>query len=152
MLSQHPIQQYPAQSCSVVSISPLCHKIKEPYRIYFANCKPPYQTACMDVDWFKYLFWLMSVFSRLQSSNDSTLLILDLPITAALNRYPSNVNSSKVGLVIHKILSLRYSYAILKPVKYKLTNPKICTQKVCLCWGFMAQSTQWGHVECGQFT
>ena len=20
---------------------------------------------------------------------------------------------------------------------------------VCLCWGFMAQSTQWGHVECG---
>ena len=23
---------------------------------------------------------------------------------------------------------------------------------VCLCWGFMAQSTQWGHVERGQFT
>ena len=23
---------------------------------------------------------------------------------------------------------------------------------VCLCWGFTAQSTQWGHVECGQFT
>ena len=23
---------------------------------------------------------------------------------------------------------------------------------VCLCWGFMAQSTQWGHVEHGQFT
>ena len=22
----------------------------------------------------------------------------------------------------------------------------------CLCWGFTAQSTQWGHVECGQFT
>ena len=22
----------------------------------------------------------------------------------------------------------------------------------CLCWGFMAQSTQWGHVERGQFT
>ena len=23
---------------------------------------------------------------------------------------------------------------------------------LCLCWGFMAQSTQWGHVERGQFT
>ena len=23
---------------------------------------------------------------------------------------------------------------------------------VCLCWSFTAQSTQWGHVECGQFT
>ena len=24
--------------------------------------------------------------------------------------------------------------------------------EICLCWGFMAQSTQWGHVERGQFT
>ena len=23
---------------------------------------------------------------------------------------------------------------------------------VCLCWGFTARSTQWGHVERGQFT
>ena len=23
---------------------------------------------------------------------------------------------------------------------------------VCLCWGFTAQSTQWGHVQRGQFT
>ena len=23
---------------------------------------------------------------------------------------------------------------------------------VSLCWGFTAQSTQWGHVERGQFT
>ena len=23
---------------------------------------------------------------------------------------------------------------------------------VCLCWGFTAQSTHWGHVERGQFT
>ena len=23
---------------------------------------------------------------------------------------------------------------------------------VCLCWGFTAQSTQWGHVERGQFS
>ena len=25
-------------------------------------------------------------------------------------------------------------------------------QTECLCWGFTAQSTQWGHVERGQFT
>ena len=25
-------------------------------------------------------------------------------------------------------------------------------QVICLCWGFTAQSTQWGHVERGQFT
>ena len=23
---------------------------------------------------------------------------------------------------------------------------------VCLCWGFTAQATQWGHIERGQFT
>ena len=23
---------------------------------------------------------------------------------------------------------------------------------ICLCWGFTAQSTQWGHVERSQFT
>ena len=25
-------------------------------------------------------------------------------------------------------------------------------EEVCLCWGFTVQSTQWGHVERGQFT
>ena len=29
---------------------------------------------------------------------------------------------------------------------------KITRGFVCLCWGFMAQSIQWGHVERGQFT
>ena len=29
---------------------------------------------------------------------------------------------------------------------------KILSEYVCLCWGFTAQSTQWGHVERGQFT
>ena len=29
---------------------------------------------------------------------------------------------------------------------------KCTVQFVCLCWGFMAQSTQWGHGERGQFT
>ena len=28
----------------------------------------------------------------------------------------------------------------------------LCLFFVCLCWGFTAQSTQWGHVERGQFT
>ena len=29
----------------------------------------------------------------------------------------------------------------------------ICTSRlICLCLGFTAQSTQWGHVEHGQFT
>ena len=32
----------------------------------------------------------------------------------------------------------------ISPQKYMLW--------VCLCWGFTAQSTQWGHVERGQFT
>ena len=27
-----------------------------------------------------------------------------------------------------------------------------CPEIVGLCWGFTAQSTQWGHVERGQFT
>ena len=30
----------------------------------------------------------------------------------------------------------------------RAVTPKI----ICLCWGFMAQSTKWGHVERGQFT
>ena len=29
---------------------------------------------------------------------------------------------------------------------------KLKTREFCLCWGFTAQSTQWGHVERGQFT
>ena len=35
----------------------------------------------------------------------------------------------------------RILFGILKKLKF-----------VCLCWGFTAQSTQWGHVERGQFT
>ena len=33
------------------------------------------------------------------------------------------------------------------------SGPSLFTNRiVCLCWGFTAQSTQWGHVKCGQFT
>ena len=28
---------------------------------------------------------------------------------------------------------------------------EISAWQICLCWGFTAQSTQWGHVERGQF-
>ena len=53
-----------------------------------------------------------------------------------------------------------YLQTILKaPVKFqkdwlKTVAGDIRTQKmsVCLCWGFTAQSTEWGHVEHGQFT
>ena len=36
----------------------------------------------------------------------------------------------------------------------KMNLFKVCPSKqfVCLCWGFTAQSTQWGLVERGQFT
>ena len=30
--------------------------------------------------------------------------------------------------------------------------PRLQFKWICLCWGFMAQSTQWGHVERGQAT
>ena len=37
-----------------------------------------------------------------------------------------------------------------------LTNDIVSFEQLgpgfCLCWGFTAQSTQWGHVERGQFT
>ena len=32
------------------------------------------------------------------------------------------------------------------------TQMRNLAMTVCLCWGFTAQSTQWGHVERGQFT
>ena len=31
-------------------------------------------------------------------------------------------------------------------------NKQLWYQVHCLCWGFTAQSTQWAHVECDQFT
>ena len=40
----------------------------------------------------------------------------------------------------------RHHFLIIK--YFKVNDNNI----VCLCWGFKAQSTQWGHVERGQFT
>ena len=31
-------------------------------------------------------------------------------------------------------------------------RPVVLNSETCLCWGFTAQSTLWGHVERGQFT
>ena len=36
--------------------------------------------------------------------------------------------------------------------EYKRMLPYDENVIVCLCWGFTAQSAQWGHVERGQFT
>ena len=39
-----------------------------------------------------------------------------------------------------------------KPKFYKEIRQKYNVFQNCLCWGFMAQSTQWGHVKRSQFT
>ena len=41
-----------------------------------------------------------------------------------------------------------YSPLFTWSIKYRQSSEEF----VCLCWGFTAQSTQWGHVERGQFT
>ena len=41
---------------------------------------------------------------------------------------------------------------ILTFLLYFVNENKLDISCVCLCWGFTAQSTQWGHVELGQFT
>ena len=35
---------------------------------------------------------------------------------------------------------------------HNFSEKEIVVSFVCLCWDFTAQSTQWGHVERGQFT
>ena len=45
------------------------------------------------------------------------------------------------------------SHNLLYDLQHGFRAKRSCkTQLVCLCWGFTAQSTQWGHVERGQFT
>ena len=65
----------------------------------------------------------------------------------------------------HKMVKGHHSLIILtnlvdleSPMLYTKIQPQsfLSTAEedflVCLCWGFTAQSTQWGHVERGQFT
>ena len=35
---------------------------------------------------------------------------------------------------------------------HEMSKPVFSENLFCLCWGFTAQSTQWGHVERGHFT
>ena len=65
-----------------------------------------------------------------------------------------------------QILTTSFSFAIVLwlEIPISLQKAKVTIQRlnifprdsmimfVCLCWGFTAQSTQWGHVERGQFT
>ena len=41
---------------------------------------------------------------------------------------------------------------VLYTVCYARLSQYLGQMFVCLCWGFTAQSTQWGHVERSQFT
>ena len=54
---------------------------------------------------------------------------------------PSEADWSESALFAYAILLETLVFEILGHLQY-----------VCLCWGFTAQSTQWGHVERGQFT
>ena len=54
---------------------------------------------------------------------------------------PTTKTKSKTGHNLAKIMRM-------------ITNiePDLYFTILCLCWGFTVQSTQWGHVERGQFT
>ena len=55
-----------------------------------------------------------------------------------LKGIPTKCNHSKVQMCI----------LLLKEIPTKCSHSKVS----CLCWGFTAQWTQWGHVEHSQFT
>ena len=56
--------------------------------------------------------------------------------------------SSKIRQFIIQERLNKLIYGINTIIKSGTWQP----DKFRLCWGFMAQSTQWGHVERGQFT
>ena len=41
---------------------------------------------------------------------------------------------------------------MMMPIQTAADDTLICLADFCLCWGFTAQPTRWGHVERGQFT
>ena len=59
-------------------------------------------------------------------------------------------NSLHMGLGFWKANKVTNIASLLKWQKINHVYP--VTMFVCLCWGITAQSTQWGHVKCGQFT
>ena len=70
--------------------------------------------------------------------------------------------SPKIGLIVYANCCLwRQFTSVYKVYFLKIKNKKnksICCllywpiECICLCWGFTAQSNQWGHVERCQFT
>ena len=57
--------------------------------------------------------------------------------------------SNKLALWFRKICEKKFEDGRIWRPSW-ISNPN--NLFVCLCWGFTAQSTQWGHVQCGQFT
>ena len=49
-------------------------------------------------------------------------------------------------------LSFRPSKPLRVMMKQSVYLTTLFLGRLCLCWGFMAQSTQWGDVQRGQFT
>ena len=52
--------------------------------------------------------------------------------------------------------STRFNIGLHKPQRdqcdFRIQFQSMSDEDFCLCWGFTAQSTQWGHVERSQFT
>ena len=48
--------------------------------------------------------------------------------------------------------STLFAYAILSLFAYAILSDLLVYEILSLCWGFTALSTQWNHVEHGQFT
>ena len=59
--------------------------------------------------------------------------------------------SAASDLGLHSLPITLLGVSRLPWVKPETDNCLGCLN-ICLCWGFKAQSTQWGHVERGQFT
>ena len=62
---------------------------------------------------------------------------------SACHQYLLKIYSEQMCPINQPVTSFYWKYILNKWVQ---------SISVCLCWGFTAQSTQWGHVERGQFT
>ena len=78
---------------------------------------------------FKFLMFHNNIVKIPEKLNKRSLLKICLQVT-----YPTDFCKIRIHFYYRK----KWKYLIF------------CF--VCLCWGFTAQSTQWGHVERGQFT
>ena len=71
-------------------------------------------------------------------------------VAFALTFFSAKKNNKKQKTKQHIWVSLDVNF------NKSLTNDIVSFEQLgpeeCVCWGFTAQSTQWGHVERGQFT